>query len=450
LAQAGSHFQQVIPNMHELIQKTAIRNNRFTVYPGKALHRYVLEPFWFEIKNHDMSALEEAVLRVPFLLNIAPVVWLSGLQLRTDAIDATLHASLNRLRDLFRTEYPGIRWQGNLVPDRVERHDPNAAASASRPALLFSGGLDSVTSLYRHLAEQPLLITVHGADVRPEDTTSWKALSGLAAGYAREHNLESVLVQSNVVDFLNQQRLSTIAGAEVNWWGNVQHGMGLAGLALPVCHAHGCATVLMASSLWEAAEKMAPVHWGSSSAIAERIRFRSLTVQDDYPVPRQEKLEYLKRLEDGHGARPRLRVCYKSREGINCGRCEKCLRTVTGMLIAGIRMLDPYGFPETATQYARRLRALFESGSVRMGSYNVCVWNDMKSHVHEHAYYRELGYGDELVEYLRWLQDFDFNHYYSRQRDHRPWGARLRRFMSRWFPRVYYHLKCFVRRSRSG
>jgi len=436
--------------MHELIQKTAIRNNRFTVYPGRALHRYVLEPFWFEIKNHDISTLDEAVLRVPFLLNIAPVVWLSGLQFRTDAIDATLYASLNQLRELFKTEYPDIRWQGYIAPDRVERHDPDTAAVTSRPALLFSGGLDSVTSLYRHLAEQPLLITVHGADVRLEDTKSWQSLSGLVARYAHEHNLSSVLVQSNVIDFLDQHRLSGITGSEVNWWSNVQHGMGLAGLALPVCHAHGCATVLMASSLWKAAENAAPVHWGSSSAIAKRIRYRSLIVQDDYPVSRQEKIAYLRRLGDELGARPKLRVCYKSRGGINCGHCEKCLRTVTGMLIAGISTLDPYGFPETAIQYAMRLRALFESGSVRMGSYNVLVWDDMKSHIHEYAYYRGLGYDNELVEYLRWVQDFDFDHYYSRQRNHRPLGARLRRIMSLWFPRIYLQLKRYVRRFHPG
>lgn len=424
---------------NQLIKKTKLSKSRFTVCAGAALDRFVLEPFWYEIDGHDLTAFSEETLTVPFILNIAPVVWLSGRRLHITSMDETLSQALVRLRNWFRNHFPEMQWEGEIVPDNIVSSHPMAPVPTIRPALLFSGGLDSVTSLYRHISETPLLISVHGADIQLRDYLSWKVLSDLACRYGEENGLQNVFVRSNILDFLNQHLLGKIAKTEISWWGNIQHGMGLAGLAFPVCDFHRCPTLLIASSLWKETQDESPVRWGTAPEAIDLIRYRSMKVQDDYQVSRQEKMEYLKRLGQEMSIYPKLRVCFRSKAGINCGHCEKCLRTVAGILVTGVENLPIYGFPEPIAVYVERLKAMFESRKVRMGRYHVMAWNDMKAHLPDSP-------GDHssspiVAELREWVRSFNFMECHSRQRPSRNRRAEFSRFMALRLPWVYSCLR---------
>lgn len=424
---------------NQLIKKTILSKNRFTVYVGSALNQFVLEPFWYEIDGHDLTAFSEETLAVPFILNIAPVVWLSGRQLHIATMDETLSQALVRLRSCFRDYFPEVAWEGEIIPNKIVSHRPIATSTVSRPALLFSGGLDSVTSLYRHLSEKPLLISIHGADIQLRDYVSWKVFSDLAYRYGKENGLQNEFVRSNMLDFLNQHLLGKMANTEISWWGNIQHGMSLAGLAFPVCDFHNCPTLLIASSLWKEPQGEPLVRWASAPEVIDLIRYRSMTAQDDNQVSRQEKIEYLKCLGQEKSIYPRLRVCFKSKVSINCGHCEKCLRTVAGMLIAGIENLALYSFPEPIELYFQRLKNMFESRTVRMGQYNVLAWNDMKARLPDRR--DDLSSSPVVAELREWIRGFNFKECYSRQQPRRNRRAEFSRFMALRLPRIYSYLR---------
>ena len=63
---------------------------------------------------------------------------------------------------------------------------------------------------------------------------------------------------------------------------------------------------------------------------------------------------------------PELAVC--SRPYVterNCCECEKCLRTLSGVLAAGSRLRE-FGFPLADDEFIERVRGRFESSSMKL------------------------------------------------------------------------------------
>ena len=116
------------------------------------------------------------------------------------------------------------------------------ADAGNGAALLYSGGLDSFTSLLRRRDDIRCLVSVWGADVELEDAALWALLQKVVAAAPALPGTRRVAVRTNIRSGLDDLRLNrdfdrNFAGT--NWWAAVQHGLALITICAPIAKALG-------------------------------------------------------------------------------------------------------------------------------------------------------------------------------------------------------------------
>ncbi len=199
-----------------------------------------------------------------------------------------------------------------------------------------SGGVDSLATLFRNRAdfpqEHPLFIKygvlVSGLDIDylGKDRESQKELSDRAysamLAVAQFTNIELISVRTNIRSL----------NLDSNFYAETAHGAILAGVAMLLSNEIGNIFVSSTNDL------TCLQRWGSSPLLDSLYSSSQLTLfHDSEDLSRLEKLKVFKPYPL---AINNLRVCpkvYEIPEGfLNCGRCEKCLRTRLEFLAEGI------------------------------------------------------------------------------------------------------------------
>jgi hypothetical protein len=356
---------------------------RVPISPGSARFGMRGDEFWVEYAPLGRLAdLDEALLVIPALGTVLTVGYALGVPVQVGSVDRAFAEAAEKVAGTFGEMYPAFRTSHfELRGQRVHTRSP-IAADRTAALLLFSAGIDSTSSLIQHRDEVEALLTVWGADVRSADEALWSQLCAVVSDNGLVAGRQSVLARSNMRDLFDEAALSRHVGGETlggGWWGSVQHGMALACLAVPAAAMCGLGRVLLASSdLHEDG-----IRWGSAPTVDGQIRWTGGRVEHD-----QADMYRLQKVTDviapylRAGGRLTLSVCYQAGRGgtgVNCGRCEKCLRTVTELLVAGISPRD-VGLPLTP-QLLSRARVRLAKGAWHGDEYNAAYWHAIKAAV---------------------------------------------------------------------
>jgi len=375
---------------------------------AEELRRFAPVPFFAEYDELvDLEALPDEIVLVPLILNLAPVVWATGGTYEIQRMDARLAASLDALREALQSLYPDLPWSGEIVArERV----PARGRAGGGTAALFSGGVDSIYTALADPAPGKLLITVCGSDIAVDNEAGWANVRAQGESFATERSHRAAAVRSNFFTFLNKPQLNHLAPSIPDWWAYVQHGMGLSGLTAPILASAGASRLLVAATHTEAYE----TPWGSSPRIDDLIAWADVRVlHHGFDVSRQAKIRELVEIARAGGEPPSLRVCYVRPDGAggNCGECEKCLRTATGLIVEGE---DPrrWGFPFAPAGVGERAESGFRASRVATGEDEGFMWRDIQERARE----RPAGASvpGDAEAYLRWLDGFDFDSYLER------------------------------------
>lgn len=233
---------------------------------------------------------------------------------------------------------------------RIPMHVAETAHDSVAPAgiaTFFSGGVDSFYTYLKHQhdADAPkYFVLIRGSDIELSNTALWEATSENIGAIARESGVEVIEVETNLNSLL-EPMLSP----------DLTHGGSLAAVAL--CLRGGLKKMYMPSS-FGGAEPTLPygshpsldMHWGTES-----LSF----VLDGVEATRLSKIE--REVANSPIAMRYLRVCYMNTRGYyNCGRCEKCFRTMVG-LAAVDKLKSAKTFPQEF-DYARLESLLARQG----------------------------------------------------------------------------------------
>lgn len=209
-----------------------------------------------------------------------------------------------------------------------------------RPApgrgLCFTGGVDSFFSLLRGSHRPTHLIYVVGFDVPLDDPARIADVVGLVRAVAADRRIPAVIVRTDLRD---HPRFASIS------WEHT-HGAALAAighLLSPVI-----STLVIPPSY--AADRLVP--WGSRPDLDPGWSVGGrLAVEHGDASGR--RLDRVLAIADDPLVHRHLRVCWQNvAEHRNCGRCEKCVRTMA--MLAGAGALDAcHGFPDRTELPAR-------------------------------------------------------------------------------------------------
>lgn len=300
----------------------------------------------------DVSQIPNSIAIIPLLSNVMPIAWFVGFDVYVDEVDETFYNALINLKAEFTKYYPNKKLSGELKAKSLVQNTINGTKSA----LLFSGGLDSFESYTRNHHLNPYLISIHGADIGIEDTKRWTDF--------KRFNKEEKIVADNMLQYIktNVRDFYTYKVellVDIGWWGKIQHGMSLLGVLAPLSYQLNFNNILIGSSNTNEVD----FGWGSSPNIDEKTKWANCNVtHDGYHLRRTNKIENIVAYADANNTTIKLRVCYSElRDGANCNKCAKCLRTILGIILAND---DPKKFGlEIPNGFYNRILSVFNENT---------------------------------------------------------------------------------------
>jgi hypothetical protein len=391
-----------------LIRAIQVEGPRVTVHADPEFSkRFLREPFFAEY-SIEVDRIPDDIAAIPFLTTMLPIAWRFGYEIELETGDRSFVGSMALARERLRAMYPDYEWAGEVEIESMV--DVPAPVEMNRVGVLFSGGVDSTFSALRaaEAGETPVLITIWGNDVKLHDARGWEEVSSHSTRLAVAIGGEASTVKSNFRRCLRYDVLDASIPAQRSWWGFVQHGLAVAGLAAPIVHAKGARRLLVAATHTPAFD--AP--WGSGPELEGRLRWSSTAVEHDgFEVSRQDKLGAILGWAGQRTIPQHLRVCYSksSNAGTNRARCEKCVRTITGLLLEGA-VPRQWGFDIELGEASHRTRRGFERGRFRLGDDELFMWEDLKRRAKAEA---RVGLDEP---FRAWLRNFNFAAYREREK----------------------------------
>ena len=364
--------------MDNIISHIDISEKKATVFPGTPLAERMRQPFTIEYDaDIDLRELDPSIVITPFLLNVIPLLWFMGGTYKVDFMDKDLFSSLELVREGFRTLYPNVPWEGRLIPETLTSVPMRKNNTDLSQVLFFSGGVDSTYSALNVDPGKTVLLTVRGHDIALNNDLGWKTVCTQVDSFASRFAFRTIRVSANVFGLLRCGDIHKKYPVLKPWYGMVQHGLGLAGLAFPPAVFNGWDTVIFSSSVAKKVSYNVP--WGAHPFLEPRLKVSGIRVfaegMNSFWVDKVQFIINFCRDNPGKD-KPFMRVCLDSMSGNavkNCVLCEKCLRGIVSLLINGEDPSD-WGFP-VPDPFMEVIRENLSSLSIPIASRN--MWDRM-------------------------------------------------------------------------
>lgn len=309
---------------------------------------------------HDLGS-SAALIGDGFVLMCLVYAWHHGEhRIQIDApVDPWLRARVGKAIDYLNF------WFGRehmVLIEPTQPYHPCKQSTERGCALFLSGGLDSMSSLVRNcvtLPEDHPMRFRYGLVV---DGLDMAYIEGKASQDQEALTEQNYLGVKKICDDFNivPARIRTnIRSLDENnlLYAEKAHGAILAGLAHFLSGRLNDVNIASTNDLRHAAP------WGSSPLLD--VNYSSTTLRIHHDSEDLSRLEKLRIVSANQAALQSLRVCPKvyalSKGHLNCGECEKCLRTMLEFVALGIDY-GKYGFPaETALEDLIRGKKLVQS-----------------------------------------------------------------------------------------
>ena len=303
---------------------------------GNAQKYFVQEKPLYSKYLVDVSTVPDSIAVIPFLSNLLPIAWFAGFTIEVDEVDEDFYHSQEIVKKEFEKRDTSRTLSGGLTAKTLIKNN----CKGDKTAMLFSGGVDAYATYIRAYEQKPDLITLLGADIEIEDQKQWTEFTDFIENEELLKNNHKEYIETNLRDFYTYQ--VELLLNDIGWWGKVQHGLALIGALAPLSFLYNYGSIYIASSYTDNID----IDWGSTPEMDEKITWGGgiKVFHDGYELKRQDKVDLIAGFASNTNTKFRLRVCYSERRTeFNCSSCEKCFRTILGLILNGKDPND-YGF----------------------------------------------------------------------------------------------------------
>lgn len=328
-----------------------------SIIVSKNLKKY-FRSFIFYSK-YDVDIVKNiSILNIPVVSTLLPLAWITGADIYVEKLDRTYKEAMEILQNEYKKMHPQLPFNTEIYVNKLVEND--FKDTPSHTALLFSGGLDSTYSLFNNIALNPRLIMIHGSDIHTSEVIFWEKVKTKHSNFAKREGLLINFIQSNTREILNESRVNYDYRKphKMNFWLYLRHSLLLLGLTAPLSIGRFNRLIIAATRTIETPSCNYPM--ASVPNTDEKIAWGNLRVKHDGYIYRHKKIMALKKYIKEHELK--LRVCFSKYEKLNCSKCEKCLRTITPLVLIGI---DPNkcGFKVDNSTFSL-IRYLFENKKI--------------------------------------------------------------------------------------
>lgn len=292
--------------------------------------------------DENIENIPISILAIPFVSNIMPLMWITDSILWIEEIDRTYYDSLLRVKNAYQNMYDNYRLKGSIISAKTINNQYKIKRSALE---LFSGGLDAIATNIRIIDKNPLLVNIYGWDTdSKDDDRVFQSDKINIKKFSLKNNLDAKFIKSNFATFINSKVIDKKYKKKLNdsWWHGFQHGMSFIGHAIPLAYKYNIENIFIASSFSLGGER----HTCSSDpAVDIEIKYASGgVIHDGCELTRQDKIRLVVEKQKQINSDYPIRVC--SFNDKNCCKCEKCFRTILGLIAEGVdkSTLEKFGF----------------------------------------------------------------------------------------------------------
>lgn len=375
---------------------------------SKDIQKYLLKDSFFVhyAPPFEAGSIDQSILVIPLVATIAPVAWAVGADVEVDSLDDTFLQSLCAVREVLTKWYPCFSSSGSIKVRTTVRN----RFEGTRTALLFSGGLDSLTSYATHRDDKPDLISLWSCSPRLHEDEQWADVLRCGRWLVERDGITHCLIRSDLTYY--NERLLNFKFGFYSWFAQVAHGLLLLGACAPITPTRGIRRVLIGSS--NPHDRLEP--WGSHPSIDNNVSWADVVaVHDNVEMSRQQKMRYMCAKSPQY--LPRMKVCHMASP--NCGQCEKCFRTIVGLCEEGVNPRD-CGFRVDQKTLARVRKSIL-AGKMPRSSSEMIEWTDLQRHLRAMTRPDIIG----SVEFFNWFRSYDFSQHRVSKRRTSLWDARL-------------------------
>ena len=382
-----------------LIEDVLVTKNHIEVKINKGFkNKFLKKQDFYATYDADLNLekLDYSLQVLPFVSNVISIIWISGRTYYIDSIDAEFYESLKTVKEVFRRMYPRTKWNGELIPRKLVKNSYTSQrkpGERERTALMFSGGLDSISSSLHHRDKKQLLVTVNGHwDLPLYDKKLLRKRRKQLEAWGTKYGHENSFIDSNYYDFLDRWLLDNYSEEISSWRIYTVEGIGWAGLAAPIMALKGYPTLLHGSTItWEYNYPAC-----ANPFIDDNIYFGGMHLKHDlFDMHRLGKCDYVAKLCREEGIdKPFIRVC-EEKTATNCHTCQKCIRTIIELYMAGEDPND-YGFYCDVDKVLNKSKKFM----AKHGTGSTTVWHFM--HIQKRLQEKRAR-GEEIHKGLKWV-----------------------------------------------
>lgn len=307
----------------DILDVATSRGNGVAAVRARVKPRGAAEPLelWYRFEGLDkpLDGVNEAVaaaLVVPCMAEDEPLSMPGG-------VSPAFLANVTKAQRVL------TEWYDDLHPIRVRcsARDRSAYRRSRGVICCFSAGVDSWYSLLKHEQRVTHLLFVRGFDIGLGNDALWRAARNNAETVAAQLGKRLVTCETNLRDVADMRRSRWGKTFTGDFWGQRLHGAAIASVALMLRRTIG-ELIIPATHTYT---QHTP--WGTSPQLDPLWSDGYLKITHD--GCEMDRVAKVRRLAGSDIAMATLRVCYRDTPEINCGRCEKCLRTVMTLKLCG-------------------------------------------------------------------------------------------------------------------
>ena len=318
------------------------------------------EGLYVEVPD-DATKVPEAILCVPFIGIMLTVSILLNMDIHVPVIDRTFYDCIQTVKQVYKEMFPASHFNFNVTADDVQ----NSYYDSSKKATFFTGGVDATSALIENITQKPLLLNIWGGDVRLTDPDSHEQTEQYFSKLTDDLDLEYAFVKTDGREMWIETDLDGLLLNHMDrkrshdWWASIAHILSMTTTIAPYAFIHNIGICYIGSSYVEGSG----VFDSNNEKLINAIRFGSTCFKSvDGHMDRLDKIKKIIDFHNEKGIDFQLKVCWNRVTGENCSNCEKCYRTIMGVVVNGGDPND-YGFDVTCKTF-QKIRKLLNENKV--------------------------------------------------------------------------------------
>lgn len=284
--------------------------------------------------SENLESIPLGILVIPALCNVLPISWFTDSDIYIDELDIEFYESISKIKSAYEKMYE-LKLGGKLIVKKLttNKYDPS-----NKYVTLFSGGVDSLSTVVSNIDKNIDLATIWGSDIQVGNEDGWRYVKESVVNMGNKFNLKNIFIKSNFRDYLNYNELSVllyIKGLKENcWWTNIQHGISLISHLVPYAYKYKMSKVYIPGTLDQHyVDKYGGSKIASDPSIDNEFKFASCsTIHEGFMYTRQDKITNISNYKNNTNCDFDIRVCFSSYNGHNCNKCKKCSITILGLI----------------------------------------------------------------------------------------------------------------------